>query len=251
MNKTALLVIGDEILTGRTQDANTHYLATELARLGLPLAEVRVVPDDMDEIVAALNALRKKYKYVFTTGGIGPTHDDITADAVAQAFGVDLPIHPEALARLEAYYENRPGKVNEARRRMARVPVGGQLIENTVTSAPGFYIENVFVLAGVPHVMQAMFGALKPLLEPGAPLISYSVLCRIAEGDLSASFEAIAKKYPAVSLGSYPHQIGDNKWEVTLVARGYDAALVKQAYEDVQQMIIRLGGEADMVSLGS
>jgi molybdenum cofactor synthesis domain-containing protein len=257
MKKTALLIIGDEILTGRTQDTNTAFLATELAAMGLPLGETRTVPDELDEIVAALNALRAKYAYVFTTGGIGPTHDDITADAVALAFGLPLIFHPDALARLEAHYANTPDRLNDARRRMARTPEGAMLIDNAVTIAPGFAIGNVFVLAGVPKIMQAMFTALKPRLQGGAPLLSHTLNCRIREGDLSAPFEAVAKRYPQLSFGSYPSMqpvqagapLGQHPtWQVQLVVRGYDAAPVDAAFAELQDMVRTLGDVPEIIN---
>src|SRR5665213_2732116 len=186
----AVLVIGDEILSGRTQDTNTSYIAKFLGVLGIDLSEARVVPDVQEEIVAALNALRARYTYVFTTGGIGPTHDDITADAVAAAFGVGIDYHPEALALLGARY--KPGEFNEMRKRMARVPDGASLIKNSVSTAPGFQIGNVFVLAGVPMIMRAMLEeSVAPRLGRGTVVVTETVSARIAEGRIAAALALI------------------------------------------------------------
>src|SRR4051812_3571808 len=184
----AILVIGDEILSGRTQDTNTNYIARQLAALGIDLKECRVVGDNRGEIVAALNALRARYDFVFTTGGIGPTHDDITADAVAAAFGVGIGYHPDAYALLEARYG--ADKFNEARKRMARVPETGTLIPNAVSAAPGFRVENVFVMAGVPMVMRAMMEEIAKILPRGIPVTAVTVSVRTAEGTIAAGLEA-------------------------------------------------------------
>src|SRR5579872_5673979 len=184
MNSTAaILIIGDEILSGRTQDTNTNYIARQLSALGIDLKEVRVVGDVEDEIVAALNALRARYDLVFTTGGIGPTHDDITADAVAKAFAVGIGYHPEAYALLEARYP--PGEFNDMRKRMARIPHGASLVANPVSGAPGFHIGNVYVLAGVPMVMRAMLEAIAPQLPKGAAVQSITVEAHIPEGAIA------------------------------------------------------------------
>src|SRR4051812_32291548 len=198
----AILVIGDEILSGRTQDTNTNYIARQLAALGIDLKECRVVGDDSAEIVAALNALRARYDFVFTTGGIGPTHDDITADAVAAAFGVRIGYHPQAYALLEARYG--ADKFNDARKRMARVPEGGTLIPNAVSTAPGFRVENVFVMAGVPMVMRAMMEEIAKTLPRGVPVTAQTVSVRRPEGDIAAGLQAVQKDFPAIAIGSYP-----------------------------------------------
>lgn len=239
-NKTALLVIGDEILVGRTQDVNVQFLALELAALGLPLAEVRVVPDQQDEIVAAINALRQKYKYLFTTGGIGPTHDDITADSVGMALQVPVEENAEALQRLEKHYEKFADGVNAARRRMARMPVGAKLIDNPVSAAPGFVIENVYVMAGVPKIMQAMFMGIKPALQGGPPLLSKTVRSHLFEGDLATALAAVAANNPDVALGSYP-SMRDGKPLVALVARGFEAARLDAVIAELVTMLQNLG----------
>src|SRR6202012_3476919 len=200
----AVLVIGDEILSGRTQDTNTNYIAKFLGSLGIDLKEARVVPDVQDEIAAALNALRARYTYVFTTGGIGPTHDDITADAVAKAFGVGIDYHPEALAMLAARYSN-PTDFNEMRKRMARIPFTAELVKNSASTAPGFHIGNVFVMAGVPAIMRAMLEDIEPKLERGAIVHAQTIQARIAEGKIAAGLQTIQKNFPDLSLGSYPY----------------------------------------------
>jgi molybdenum cofactor synthesis domain-containing protein len=216
----AVLIIGDEILSGRTQDTNLRDIAKYLGVHGVDLAEARTVPDVMDEIIAALNALRERYDYVITTGGIGPTHDDITADAVAQAFGVALEEHPEILAMMTARWG---GELNAARRRMARVPVGGELVKNPVQGPPGFMIGNVFVLAGVPVIMRGMLEDVGHRLRTGAVVLSRTVRVEgTGEGAIAAPLEAVAKAHPAMSLGSYPF-FTDGLYGSNLVLRGRDA----------------------------
>ena len=217
----AVLIIGDEILSGRTQDTNLRDIAKYLGVHGIDLAEARTVPDVMEEIVAALNALRARYDYVITTGGIGPTHDDITADAVAAAFGVELYEHPEIIALLAA----RPGmELNAARRRMARVPEGGGLVRNPVSGPPGFTIGNVFVLAGVPSIMRGMLEDVGHRLRGGVVTVSRTVRVEgSGEGLIAAPLEAVAKAHPAMSLGSYPF-FGAEGYGSNLVLRGRDAA---------------------------
>jgi molybdenum cofactor synthesis domain-containing protein len=219
----AVLIIGDEILSGRTQDTNLRDIARYLGVHGVDLAEARTVPDVHEEIIAALDALRARYDYVITTGGIGPTHDDITADAVAAAFGVELYEHPGIVEMIEARVRSRPGAVmNAAMRRMARVPVGGDLVKNPVQGPPGFTIGNVFVLAGVPAIMRGMLEDVGPRLRGGAVTVSRTVRVEgSGESVIAAPLEAVAKAHPAMSLGSYPFfdgtQFGSN-----LVLRGRD-----------------------------
>jgi len=216
----AVLVIGDEILSGRTQDTNTRDIARYLGVLGIDLAEARTVPDVMEEIVAALNALRERYDYVITTGGIGPTHDDITADAVAAAFGVELVESAEILAEMEA---RRPGQITPARRRMARTPPGAGLVKNPVQGPPGFTIGNVFVLAGVPAVMRGMLEDVGPRLRGGVVTLSRTVRVEgSGEGVIAAPLEAVAKTHPNMSLGSYPFSGPDGPGS-NLVLRSRDA----------------------------
>jgi molybdenum cofactor synthesis domain-containing protein len=217
----AVLIIGDEILSGRTQDTNLRDIAKYLAVHGVDLCEARTVPDVMEEIIAALDALRARYDYVITTGGIGPTHDDITADAVAQAFGVELYEHPEILAMMTARWGI---ELNAARRRMARVPVGGELVKNPVQGPPGFTIGNVFVLAGVPVIMRGMLEDVGPRLRTGAVVLSRTVRVEgTGEGAIAAPLEAVAKAHPDMSLGSYPF-FTDGVYGSNLVLRGRDSA---------------------------
>lgn len=238
----AILVIGNEILSGRTQDTNSNTLARFLAPLGVALKEIRVVGDEEGEIVAALNALRARYTYVFTTGGIGPTHDDITADAVAKAFGVGIALHPEAFAQLAARYAERGEDFNPMRQRMARIPAGASLIKNPVSIAPGFQIGNVFVLAGVPSIMQAMLEDVAPRLARGAVVVSASVRAAVAEGDIAAALAAIQKAHPAVAIGSYPYYRADG-YGVELVARGSDPAAVETVAAALETMLRAAGAE--------
>lgn len=215
----AVLIIGDEILSGRTQDTNLRDIARYLGVIGVDLAEARTVPDVMDEIVDALNALRARYDYVITTGGIGPTHDDITADAIAQAFGVELYEHPDILAMMTARWT---GELNAARRRMARVPVGGELVKNPVAGPPGFTIGNVFTLAGVPQIMRGMLEDVGPRMRGGRPTVSRTVRVEGAgEGVIAEPLESVAKAHPDMSLGSYPFY-GADGYGSNLVLRSRD-----------------------------
>ncbi len=236
----AVLIIGNEILSGRTKDANLPYLDERLGELGIRLAEARVVADLKDEIVAAVNALRQRYTYVFTTGGIGPTHDDITAECVAAAFGRPLIRNPEALALLQAHYA--PGDLNEARLRMANTPEGASLIENPISHAPGFRIENVHVLAGVPAIMRAMFDSLAPGLIGGPPLRSRTLTSKLPEGALAAGLGALQERYPEVDIGSYP-SFRDGRPSVAVVLRATDETRLAAVAEEVGDLIRGLGAE--------
>ena len=240
--QAAVLVIGDEILSGRTQDTNLRDIAVYFAAHGVNIAEARVVGDIKQEIVTTLNALRARYAYVVTTGGIGPTHDDITAECVAAAFGVKLVLHPDANRLLEAHYATRGIEYNEARRRMAHVPEGASLIDNPVSTAPGFRIGNVHVMAGVPKIMQAMFDGIRHGLKGGAKVMSRSVTCALAEGTLAKDLGAIQADYPGVEIGSYPFWTRSG-FGVTLVLRSADAAALEHAHEAVIAMIRGFGGE--------
>lgn len=224
----AMLVIGDEILSGRTRDANMHFLAGEMTKAGIDLREVRIVSDDRKAIVGALNDLRHRFDHVVTSGGIGPTHDDITADCVAEAFGVDIDIRDDARALLQAHYDRQGMEFNAARQRMARIPEGATLIDNPVSVAPGFAIGNVFVLAGVPSVFQAMVASVLPRLTGGAPLLSQSVRIDRGEGDIAGPLAELAEKYPDLSIGSYPFQ-KNGAYGANVVIRGSDAARVDAA----------------------
>ena len=239
-NPTAcLLVIGNEVLSGRTQDLNIKFLATGLGAIGMPLREVRVIPDVPDTIIATVNEARAKFDHVFTTGGIGPTHDDITSECIAAAFGVPWEPHPEAWARLEARYA--PGEFNAARQRMATMPRGATLIDNPVSTAPGFTIGNVHVMAGVPRVMQAMWACLAPTLAGGAPIVMAAVHAMgLAEGKIADGLSAIQNRYPAIDLGSYPYYRASGNG-VALVAKGTEQAAVDACITEVTAMIAALG----------
>jgi molybdenum cofactor synthesis domain-containing protein len=229
----AVLVIGDEILSGRTKEGNAGFIAEQLTGVGIRLREVRVVPDDENEIVNALNALRARYDYVFTTGGIGPTHDDITADSVGKAFGQPVDIDPRAEKILLDYFNMRGVEPTPARMRMARLPAGADLIENEVSVAPGFRLDNVFVMAGVPSIMQSMFGSILPLLERGRPLLSVTISDDRPEGEIAGVFAAHQKRYPDVAMGSYPFQ-RDGRFASDLVLRATDPARLKEAEQTLR-----------------
>lgn len=224
----AMLTIGDEILSGRTRDANMPHLAEALAARGIDLREARVVPDVAAEIVAAVDALRARYDHVFTSGGIGPTHDDITADAVAAAFGVAIGVRDDARAILASNYANPEVELNEARLRMARVPDGATLIDNPVSKAPGFSLGNVHVMAGVPAVFQAMVAGLLPTLTGGRPLLSETVRIDRPEGEIAGPLRLVAEAHPAVSIGSYPFNRA-GRFGAHIVARSEDPAALAAA----------------------
>ena len=227
----AILVIGDEILSGRTKDKNIGTIADYLGAVGIDLREVRIVPDVTDDIVAALNALRHRYTYVFTTGGIGPTHDDITADAVAAAFGVEISEDPRAIALL--LERIKPDDLNAARRRMARIPHGAALVENKVSKAPGFWIGNVITMAGVPAVMASMLDAVGPLLKTGSRVVAETVEAgNLPEGAYAADLGTLAAAYPSLSIGSYPSFL-DGQFRNQIVIRG-------KVHDDVQGMKTRV-----------
>ncbi len=214
----AVLVIGDEILSGRTKDKNIGYIAEHCTMIGIQLREVRIVADDEPEVVAAVNALRAKFTYVFTTGGIGPTHDDITADCIAKAFGVPIDVDPRALALLKPYYEKRGLELTPGRLRMARIPHGATLIDNSISIAPGFMVENVITMAGVPNIMQVMLDAVTPLLDTGVKMQSVAIDLSHPEGAIAEMFGAHQKDFPEVAMGSYP-TIRDNRPCTQLVLR--------------------------------
>lgn len=224
----AMLVIGDEILSGRTRDANMHYLAGQLTEHGIDLREVRVVSDDAAAIIAAVRALSGAYTSVFTSGGIGPTHDDITADCIAAAFDVHIDVRDDARALLAAHYENTGRELNAARLRMARIPDGATLIENPVSIAPGFTLGNVHVMAGVPSVFKAMVASVLPTLTGGAPLLSRTLRIDQGEGDIAGPLGALAESYSNLSFGSYPFQ-QDGRYGSNVVIRGTDAAEINTA----------------------
>ncbi|MDP6353226.1 MAG: molybdopterin-binding protein [Alphaproteobacteria bacterium] len=240
-----VLIIGNEILTGRTQDVNLAFLATRLTEIGVRLAEARVIADDEDVIVATLNQCRAAHTYVFTTGGIGPTHDDITAASVAKAFGVALEQHAEARRRLAELCERNGVELNAARLRMANVPAGGRLIDNPVSAAPGFQIENVFVFAGIPSIMQAMFEGCKGRLVGGPPVLSRTVVGYMPEGTVAAPLSTLQDQYPDVEIGSYPfYRAG--RFGTSLVLRGADAERLSAATAQLAALVTDLGGAPEI-----
>lgn len=235
----AFLVIGDEILSGRTKDKNIGFLADYMTSLGIDLKEVRIVPDERDEIVGAVNALREKYSYVFTSGGIGPTHDDITAESIAAAFEVPLNLDPRAVALLESHYA--PGQFTAARQRMARIPEGADLIENTVSVAPGFRIGNVHVMAGVPAIMQAMLDAIAPTLRTGRKMLSETVSADMPESRIAERLSAIQDAHPQTLIGSYP-KASEGKFTTQIVIRSRDEAVLAAAVTDVARAVAEVSG---------
>lgn len=237
----ALLIIGDEILSGRTKDRNIGFTADYLTNIGIDLCEVRIVPDIISEIAEALNALRARYTYVFTTGGIGPTHDDMTADAVAVAFGVEISEDPRVISVLLQWM--KPEELNEARRRMARIPHGAELVENAVSKVPGFWIGNVIVMAGVPTIMQAMLAAVGPKLETGPRTVSLTIAAgNVAEGAYAADLGAVADLHPDLCIGSYP-SMADGRYNNEIVVRGKDAEKVAEAVAAIEAFLARLQTE--------
>ena len=238
MANAAILVIGNEILSGRTQDANVAYLGKELAARGITLAEVRIVRDDQAAIIAALNALRATYTYVFTSGGIGPTHDDITSATVAKTFGVALERNPEAVRRLQSRYGE--GELNAARLKMAEIPAGATLIDNSISQAPGFRLDNVFVMAGVPSILRAMFDGIRQTLAEGPPQHSRSVTLSVREGDLAEGLSLIQDNHPEVDVGSYP-SFTEGRSLVTIVARGTDIGRLDQVMAETRALAAELG----------
>ncbi|HLJ20350.1 MAG TPA: competence/damage-inducible protein A [Stellaceae bacterium] len=236
-----VLIIGNEILSGRTQDVNLSYLAKGLGQAGVRLREARVIPDVPDVIVATVNEVRARYDYVFTTGGIGPTHDDITNECVAKAFGVPLILHAEAKRILEERYRERGMELNEARLRMAHVPEGAALVLNPISGAPGFRMENVYVMAGVPQIMQAMFEGVKGELRGGRPVRSRAISCGLAEGQLAKGLGEIQARYPDIDIGSYPwYRRG--AYGVSLVLRSPDEGRLGLASDEVVDLVRGLGG---------
>lgn len=236
----AILVIGDEILSGRTADVNINHIARVLGEIGIDLSEARVVPDIETEIVAAVNVLRARYTYVFTTGGIGPTHDDITSAAIAKAFGLPLEENAEALAILQARY-GPTSTLNEARKRMAHLPKGAQLVRNSVSGAPGFQIGNVFVMAGVPGIMRAMLEDIVPRLNTGTPVVSRTIAIALGESTMAKSLGEIQLRHPDVTIGSYP-AFGPGGPKVSLVVRGRDLDKVEAVAQEIETMLVGLGG---------
>ena len=235
--KASLIIIGNEILSGRTQDKNLSYLATWLNEIGIQLSEVRVIRDEEDEIVDTLNLLRSKYDYVFTTGGIGPTHDDITSESVAKAFNVELEVHPGALNILREYYKD--SELTEARMKMAKIPKGAILVENPVSKAPGFKIENVFVMAGIPKIMQGMLEGAKTHLSKGDPVQSESIDVSMPESFIAEELSKLQDQFREVEIGSYPFN-KDGKYGTSLVIRSSDSKKLSDCKVQLELMISRL-----------
>ena len=235
--KASLIIIGNEILSGRTQDKNLSYLATWLNEIGIQLSEVRVIRDEEDEIIDTVNLLRKKYNYVFTTGGIGPTHDDITSESIAKAFNVDLETNPQALAILKDYYKD--SELTEARLKMTKIPKGAELVENPVSKAPGFKIENVFVMAGIPKIMQGMLEGAKIHLSAGKPMKSESIDVFMPESFIAEELSNLQNKFKDVEIGSYPF-VKDGKYGTSLVMRSSDKAKLSDCRSQMELMISKL-----------
>lgn len=238
----AVLLIGDEILSGRTKDANLGFIATFLGDIGIQVKEARVVSDKRDRIAEAVNTLRSAYDYVFTTGGIGPTHDDITADSIAHAFGVPIGPHPEAMEILTRHYAETGGEFTDARKRMARIPEGASLIPNSVSKAPGFQLENVFVMAGIPIIVQVMMDALSARLEGGAKMVSRTIDCFVGESAIAEGLGEIQTRYPNVGIGSYPFY-RDKQFGTSLVLRSVDSSKLADAVTETIALAAKAGGK--------
>ncbi len=229
-----ILIIGNEVLSGRTQDVNTSKLAIWLNSLGIPVSEVRVIPDDESIIISTVNELRKKYSYIFTTGGIGPTHDDITAESVSKAFNIEYGFHKEAFSILESYY--KPGEFNEGRQKMAKMPVSANLILNPSSGAPGFYVENVFCLPGVPSIMKAMLGSLNNLLVGGEPILSETINLRTVESEIAKSLTEVQNNNSEVEIGSYPF-FKAGKLGVSIVVRSVDKTKIDKCNSEILKFV--------------
>ena len=239
---SGIIIIGDEILSGRTKDLNINWIATELNQIGIRLIEARVIIDDKETIVDAINEFRKKFTYVFSCGGIGPTHDDITTESVASAFNLQLEKNNEAMKRLNLHYSNTKIEFNEARQKMAIIPKGAALIDNPVSAAPGFRIENVFVFAGVPRIMQGMFKSISDQLSGGKILNSVTVICNIGEGLIAKSLEEVERKYAGLKIGSYPY-FKPNGFGTSIVLRSINKRILKLASQEVLKSIEQNGGK--------
>ena len=238
-----LLIVGNEILSGRTKDANLQFLALELNKIGVRLAECRIIPDIEQTIVDTVNEVRRRFDYIFTTGGIGPTHDDITADCIAKAFGVGISEHPEAVDRMTRHYGDA-ALFTAARRRMARIPHGGVLVDNPVSVAPGFQMENVFTFAGIPKIMEGMFHSMKHRLVGGDPVISRTVRTNLPEGIIAEPLGALQKRYADLDIGSYPG-FRNGRVSVSLVLRGTNDARLASASAELMDTLRRMNGEAE------
>lgn len=228
----SIIVIGNEILSGRTEDKNINYIAKKLNNLGIRLMEVRVVPDIEETIISAVNEMRRVFTYVFTTGGIGPTHDDITSLSIAKAFGVKLYRHPDAVKAITKHYGE--DEINNARLKMAEVPEGSELLENKLSSAPGFKKENVFVMAGIPRIMQSTMDTAIPMLETGKKILSKEISAEVYESLIAERLTAIQDKYPSVDIGSYPF---DGRKGLSIVARSTDINAIEEAYKEIEELL--------------
>ena len=235
-----VIIIGNEILSGRTQDSNLSFIGKRLESLGIYLVEACVIPDNKKTIIDTVNKYRANYDYVFTTGGIGPTHDDITALSLANAFGIKLEQNTDAVTRLKNYYE--PGRINDARLKMAQIPQGAKLIDNPISGAPGFQLDNVFVLAGVPTIMEAMFDGIIDRLIGGDPILTASIATNIGESMLAQGLGELQDKFPAISIGSYPY-FKRGKLGVNIVMRSTNSNKLEQLFEQIKELILNLNGK--------
>jgi len=242
----ALIIIGDEILSGRTHDKNTPWIAEQLTEVGVRLAEVRVIPDVKQTIVDTVNVMRAAHDYVFTTGGIGPTHDDITAESIAAAFGVELELNEAAYQELLSYYKDE-SEITESRKKMAYIPAGAELVDNPVSGAPGIKMENVFVFAGVPRIMQSMFDAIKHMLKGGKPIETRAVTADLPESAIADGLGEIQKQHMDVAIGSYP-KYQNGKFGTTLVLRGIDDDALDAATQKVVDLVKSLGDKSPIVA---
>lgn len=233
----AIIIIGNEILSGRTQDLNIQYIAQKLSSLGIKLNEVRIIGDYSKQIINTIIELKDKYNYIFTTGGIGPTHDDITSQAIADCFGVELEKNPIAYELIKEYYISRGQELNSAREKMAYIPKGSSLIYNPISGAPGFIIENIYVMAGVPHIMQAMFEEALPTLQKGEEVKTKQIDVMIAESTIAEELTTLQNKYPQVEIGSYPFEIPSKQFGTSLVLRSVNLNLLDSAYSELQTLI--------------
>ena len=233
----AILVIGDEILSGRTRDSNLHFLSCELTKIGIDLQEARIIPDNAKEIINAVKWLSSKYNYLFTSGGIGPTHDDITADCISAAFETEINIREDAFKLLESYYLSQNIEFNKSRQRMARIPNGAKLIDNPISVAPGFQLKNVYVMAGVPNIFQSMVQSVIPTLISGEPLLSKSVRIPRGEGEIAGALKKIASDHENVSIGSYPYNDG-GKFGTNIVVRGVDKNELKEVAKKLKSTLL-------------
>lgn len=238
----AIIVIGNEILSGRTQDININYIAKNLTQTGIKLIETRIIPDERQIIIRTVNELRAAYDYVFTTGGIGPTHDDITSECIAEAFGVPNSIHPETFQQLENYIGKE--KFNQARQKMAHIPLGAKPIANPISVAPGYALNNVYVMAGVPEIMRAMFDQILPTLKHGAPILSKSWYAyNASEGNIADDLELIQQQFPDIDIGSYPFHKNKIQKGITLVVKGQDPKTVEQAAQQIHHLFVKMNYE--------